>query len=52
MIGSRNIQKWVFTWEISSGRIIRDVRIKCMRRGCDVHVTNLGKVTLGERFLR
>jgi len=33
MIGSKNIQKWVFTGEISSGRITRDVRIKKMRCG-------------------
>ena len=33
MIRSRNIQKWVFTGEISSGRITRDVRMKRMRHG-------------------
>ena len=31
MIRSRNIQKWVFTGEINSGKITRDVRIKWMR---------------------
>ena len=31
MIGSRNIQKWVFIGEISSGKITRDVRMKQMR---------------------